>query len=79
MITGTPWPYEEKRKYFVYGFWHIHEGKPYVKDGDKIEIHKFDDINAATEYMKEQALTNVNITWCLTWDKYEIEKIIDND
>lgn len=68
-------PSEEKRTYCVYGFWHIDDDKQYVTKDGKIDIQEFSDIDNALTYMKNQVLSNVNITWCITWDKYEIEKI----
>lgn len=73
MITGMPSgiPCEEKRKYYIYGFWHIHEGKPYVMKNGSAEVHEFDEIDDALKKLKELSLSNVNITWCLTWDKVD--------
>ena len=68
-------PSEEARKYYVYGFWHIYDTKPYVTKDNKVDIREFDDIEKATEYLKEQTLSNVNITWCLLWDKNRVESI----
>ena len=69
-------PSEEARKYYVYGFWHIYDTKSYVTTKDnKVDIREFDDIEKATEYLKEQTLSNVNITWCLLWDKNRVESI----
>ena len=57
-------------------FWHIYDTKPYVTTKDnKVDIREFDDIEKATEYLKEQTLSNVNITWCLLWDKNRVESI----
>jgi len=71
-------PAEEVRKYYVYGFWHIYETKPYVTKDNEVDIREFDDIDEAVEYLKKQTLSNINITWCLLWDKYEVEKIRDS-
>ena len=68
-------PSEETRKYYVYGFWHIYDTKSYVTKDNKVDICEFDDIEKATEYLKEQTLSNVNITWCLLWDKNRVESI----
>lgn len=69
-------PSEEARKYYVYGFWHIYGTKPYVTTKDnKVDIREFDDIEKAIEYLKEQTLSNVNITWCLLWDNRQVESI----
>ena len=68
-------PSEEARKYYVYGVWHIYDTKPYVTKDNKVDIREFDDIEKATEYLKEQTLSNVNITWCLLWDKNRVESI----
>ena len=69
-------PSEEARKYYVYGFWHIDDTKPYVTTKDnKLDIREFDDIEKAAEYLKEQTLSNINITWCLLWDKNRVESI----
>lgn len=69
-------PTEEKRTYYVYGFWqrdcHI-----VMKDG-KFEYYEFDDIDKALERLRELSLSNVNITWCLTWDKWEMEPFLKN-
>ena len=71
-------PSEETRKYYVYGVWHIYDTKPYVTKDNKVDIREFDDIEKATEYLKEQTLSNVNITWCLLWDKKRVESIKQN-
>ena len=70
-------PSESLRKYYVYGFWHIDEGKPIVTKNNKNYIRSFDNIDDATKYLKRQSLANVNITWCLTWDSYEADKIMN--
>lgn len=69
-------PQEEKRTYCVYGYWHLARVNQYVmkKDG-KIELHLYDNIDDAVAFIKEHSLWNVNITWSLTWDKYEIERL----
>lgn len=72
---GTPCC--EEPKFFVYGFWHINENKVLVRKDGSINIHEFDDIDKATEFMKKQLMSNVNITWCLTRDEWYIKKLID--
>lgn len=67
MNTGIPC--EEKRKYYIYGFWHIYKDKPYVMKNCSAEVYEFDEIDDALEKIKKLSLSNVNITWCLTWDK----------
>lgn len=67
----------EEQKFFVYGFWHINENKDLVRKDGGIDIHEFDDIDEATEFMKKQLMSNVNITWCLTRDEWYIKKLID--
>ena len=68
-------PNEAKKEFLVYGYWHREEGRPYVYEDGKIETHLYDNIDDALAFIKEHSLWNVNITWCLTWDPYEIEKI----
>lgn len=42
----------EDPKFFVYGFWHINENKDLVRKDGGIDIHEFDDIDEATEFIK---------------------------
>lgn len=71
-------PSEELKQYYVYGFWHTDETKPLITKNGKVDIMIFDDIEKATEYLKKQSLSNVNITWCLLWDKYRAEDIMNS-
>lgn len=57
---------KEAIKYYVYGFWHIYNDKPYVTKDDKIDVCEFDNIDDATKYLKKQVSSNINITWCLS-------------
>ena len=68
-------PAELPREYCVYGYWHIHEGHPYVMKNNKIETHVYTSLDEAIDFIKEHSQWNVNITWCLTWDTYEIRKL----
>lgn len=68
-------PSEQPRKYCVFGYWHREKGHPYVYKGSKVELHIYDDLDKAIDFIKEHSQWNVNITWCLTWDIYEIQKL----
>lgn len=70
-------PSEQPRKYCVFGYWQSEKGHPYVYKDGKIELHIYDDIDKALDFIKEHSQWNVNITWCLTWDIYEIQKLED--
>lgn len=73
-------PSEAKKQFLVYGYWHCHQGHPYVyREDGKVETHLYDNLDDALDFIKEHSLWNVNITWCLTWDRYEIEKIKEYD
>ena len=69
-------PCEQKRTFYVYGFWHIYENKPLVlKDESTIELYSFDKIDEALEKLKKLSLSNINITYCLTRDKCSIDAL----
>ena len=71
-------PCEAKRQFLVYGYWHREQGHPYVlNEYGQVETHVYDDLEEALDFIKEHSQWNVNITWCLTWDVYEIEKLIN--
>lgn len=68
-------PIEENRTYCVFGFWHNHDGKPYVMKDGEVETYLCNKLDDAIDFIKSNSQCNVNITWCLTWDKYEIDRI----
>ena len=66
-------PAEQKKKFYVYGFWHIGEVNNIVTKNGKNDIHEFDEIQDALDFIKKESLSNINVTWCLTWDGWYVE------
>ena len=68
-------PTTEEKKFFVYGFWHCNPTKDIVEREGKPDIQEFENIDDALNYIRSKSEKNVNITWCLLWDSWEVEKI----
>lgn len=68
-------PQTEKIIYYVYAFWHCLPNKDIVTKDNKKNIMEFENIDDAVAYIKKKCVNNVNITYCITYDKYEIDKI----
>ena len=69
-------PCEQPPKFYVYGFWHCNKDKDLVTKDWKPEVHEFDNIDDACEFMKKVCMSNVNITVCLNRDEWYVNQNI---
>ena len=68
-------PSDNKRTYCVYGIWHREKNRPFVYKNKNIELHLYDTIEEAVDFISIHSPQNVNITWCITWDIYKIQEL----